>query len=269
MFVYPMRLREMKEYLINMRRFRQSLVALQLIAASEANAVRAIREKMFYSTLFYATIHKHSLHVYPVAFPLLIPLTLALVGCGLHNTSVLRTTLNLSAKYRKFRSAYLVFTKRTQLFLLKEYNTSLILQVAPIFKYSLSYLLGFLIYQGLATLPQYLKFSHFIFIFNMCQSDFSVRVCCAKFASTSLFVVAGLDFTNAATFLPHFISSFILLMVELLKENYNAGALHKVVSLTDAVNNCDSILKELSARYNRLRQESITNALLELSSFLI
>jgi hypothetical protein len=252
-----------------MGRFKQSLVALQLIAVSEANDVRKIKEHMFISTLSSATINSNINRIYTSSLTMYIPLTLEAVGCGMHNSLVINHTLYTIAGKRGSLIYLLCISLRTRLFLSRETNASLIIEIRPILRDRLGFFLAFIFYFVVTTLPQSDLISHFTFIFNLGQKSGTALPCVATFASIKLFIVMGVDFNMLTAEIPHFICAFTLTISELLRENYNSGVTFKILSLTDAVNNCETLLTEMTARYNRLRQEAITNALLELSSFLI
>lgn len=259
----------MKEYLNNMKRFRQSLVALQLIAASESVDVRVVRELMFVSTLIAAYINKQVTSRFHLNFYLFVPLTSEQVGCGMHNAVILNYTLAFSARKTAFQPIFFVISLRTRLFLSRQLSISFFIEVRTILKDYISFFVAFLMYLTILKMPKYNMISHLFFLFNMCQSPYSVSPCIVEFATLPLFVIAGLDFVNSPFFFPLVISAFVLTICELLQENQNASVIYKLLSLTDAVNNCDEMLAEITARYNRLRQESITNALLELNSYVL
>lgn len=266
-----MKLKAMKEYLENMGRFKKSLVALQLIAVSEANEVRKKKDIRFISTLVASTINKTIFKRFGVSDhnTIYIPLTLDSVGCGLHNTLVLRTMLSAIAGTRSDSLFIVCISMRTRLFLTRKLEVAYFVQARNILKDDLSFFYAFLFYLMLTSIPRFHQVTHLSLVFNMCQTAHSAEPFMATLATQPLFIVSSLDRKEFSSAIPTYICSFVLTLAELFKENHLAGSIFKIMALTDAVNNCDSLLKEITRKYHRLRQESITNSLLELSSFII
>jgi ATP synthase F1 gamma subunit len=216
---------------------------------------------------------------------LIAPISVDKSCCGPHNSNIFKASKSIIDRLKeKNKSIGIIsFGKRAKYFFKKYYRNYQCLNIYNIDKEPLSLFVTI----TLAEKIREISFDRCIFIFNRFYSAFNQRTCNYNISCYDSFIHNFMEVNNKMnnnlsvlynglinsinenTIFPNFLNDFYdycisLILLDCLEENEYSSLGARATAMNNATKNASELIEHLRLKYNKARQEQITNELIEI-----
>ena len=252
--------------------------AIQLVALSKLRALKKKELNRFFNPFNYLFNTKKYKNMTTNSTYLYIPITTDRSCCGSINNVILDIMKN---EIQLNKTSFYIFLigKKGKSFTKKFYNSELIYNITNLTKYNLSIITTTILLEKLDEISNELNIDNYIFIFNFFKNIVTQVPASLNYISFNSFK-NNLDLIiNKFSYLTNVLEnksdyflkdlydfSLLSLLIKILYENEMSEYGARASSMRNASKNAEELIAKLQLQYNKARQSSITNELIEIIS---
>lgn len=275
-------LKQLKSY----ERFKLLTKAIQMVALSQLSSLKLKIASRQYALSTVLPFFDTNAYTEKDSIYLVLSITVDKSCCGPHNGNILKASKSLIEELKEKNKTIRLASigRKAKFFFKKFYRTFQVLNIFNLDKEPLSLFTSLILMEKLMSY----SFDRFFIIFNRFYSAFTQRVSCYDVCSFSFFMnniigraKDGDKFSHIYTSLLNsltgdsnfgplledfYLYSVSLICLDALEENEYSALGARATATNNATKNVSELIDRLRLFYNKARQETITNELIEIVS---